>query len=121
MPLEQNVARRSAHDGGASAIVVSVLDADLLDGHAHRVAQAVERLSKDFDRSPRFESIAQELGMSTSGFHDRFKAIAALRACDKIPHHARAIRPLGRSDRGDRAAPGERDATESERAPRALR
>jgi AraC-like DNA-binding protein len=47
----------------------------LLGGHSHRIAQAVERLRKDFDRPLRIESIARELGMSTSGFHDHFKAI----------------------------------------------
>lgn len=47
----------------------------LLGGHAHRIAQAVERLRQNFDRPLRIESIARELGMSTSGFHDHFKAI----------------------------------------------
>ncbi len=50
----------------------------LLGGHAHRIAQAVERLRKDFDRPLRIESIARELGMSSSGFHDHFKAITDL-------------------------------------------
>jgi AraC-like DNA-binding protein len=47
----------------------------LLGGHAHPIAQAVERLRRDFDRPLRIESIARELGMSPSGFHTHFKAI----------------------------------------------
>ncbi|MDB5074530.1 MAG: transcriptional regulator, AraC family [Chloroflexi bacterium] len=47
----------------------------LLGGHSHRIAQAVERLRKDFHLPLRIDRIARELGMSTSGFHDHFKAI----------------------------------------------
>jgi len=47
----------------------------LLGGHSHRIAQAVELLRKNFDRPLRIESIARELGMSSSGFHDHFKTI----------------------------------------------
>ena len=47
----------------------------LLGGNSHRIAQAVERLRKDFDRPLRIDSITRELGMSSSGFHDHFKAI----------------------------------------------
>ncbi len=47
----------------------------LLGGHSHRIAQAVERLRQDFDRPLRIENIARDLGMSSSGFHDHFKAI----------------------------------------------
>jgi len=107
--------------GDAKAIVVSALDADLLDatlrlvrliespsearllaplvkreivfrlligeqgnrlrhlpmlgGNSHIIARAVNRLQKDFDRPLRIESIAKELGMSSSGFHHHFKAI----------------------------------------------
>jgi AraC-like DNA-binding protein len=50
----------------------------LLGGHSHRIAQAVERLRKDFDQPLRIERIARELGMSSSGFHDHFKAITDL-------------------------------------------
>ncbi len=46
-----------------------------LGGHSHRIAQAVERLRQDFDRPLRIESLAKELGMSSSGFHHHFKAI----------------------------------------------
>ena len=47
----------------------------LLGGHSNRIAQAVERLRQDFDRPLRIDNLARELGMSTSGFHDHFKAI----------------------------------------------
>jgi AraC-like DNA-binding protein len=47
----------------------------LLGGHSHRIALAVERLRKDFDRPLRIDDLARELGMSPSGFHDHFKAI----------------------------------------------
>jgi AraC-like DNA-binding protein len=50
----------------------------LLGGHAHRIAQAVERLRKEYDRPLRIDDLARELGMSTSGFHDHFKAITDL-------------------------------------------
>jgi AraC-like DNA-binding protein len=47
----------------------------LLGGHSHRIAQAVEWLRRDFDQPLRIDRIARELGMSSSGFHDHFKAI----------------------------------------------
>jgi AraC-like DNA-binding protein len=46
-----------------------------LGGHSHRIAQAIERLQKSFDQPLRIESLAQELGMSSSGFHHHFKAV----------------------------------------------
>ncbi len=50
----------------------------LLGGHAHRIAQAVDRLRKEFDRPLRIDDLARELGMSPSGFHDHFRAITDL-------------------------------------------
>ena len=50
----------------------------LLGGHTHRIAQAVERLRTEFDRPLRIDALARELGMSSSGFHDHFKAITDL-------------------------------------------
>ncbi len=47
----------------------------LLGSHAHPIAQAVERLRKDYDQPLRIGRVARELGMSVSGFHDHFKAI----------------------------------------------
>ena len=47
----------------------------MLGGNSHVIAQAVERLRKDFDRPLRIDSIARDLGMSSSGFHHHFKAV----------------------------------------------
>lgn len=50
----------------------------VLSGHTSHIARAVERLRQDFDQSLRVEQIAQELGMSVSGFHHHFKAVTAM-------------------------------------------
>src|SRR5829696_662639 len=50
----------------------------VLGGHSHRIARAIERLQKDFDRPLRIEDIARELGMSVSGFHHHFRAVTAM-------------------------------------------
>ena len=50
----------------------------VLGGHSHRIARALERLRKDFDRPLRIEDIARESGMSVSSFHHHFKAITAM-------------------------------------------
>jgi AraC-like DNA-binding protein len=50
----------------------------VLGGHTHRIARAIERLRKEFDQSLRIDDIAQELGMSVSGFHHHFKAVTAM-------------------------------------------
>jgi AraC-like DNA-binding protein len=50
----------------------------VLGGYTQRIAQAVERLRRDFDQPLRIESLAQELGMSVSGFHHHFKAVTAM-------------------------------------------
>jgi AraC-like DNA-binding protein len=50
----------------------------LLGGHTDRIAEAVERLRKDFNQPLRVESLARELGMSVSGFHHHFKAVTAM-------------------------------------------
>ncbi|RYG34044.1 AraC family transcriptional regulator [bacterium] len=47
----------------------------MLGGHSHQIARAVELLRNEFDKPLRVESIAKELGMSTSGFHHRFKSV----------------------------------------------
>ena len=49
-----------------------------LGGQAHRIARAVERLRKDYDKPLRIERVARELGMSASGFHQHFKAVTSL-------------------------------------------
>ena len=46
-----------------------------LGGHAPQIAGAVQRIRHDFDQPLRIEQLAQELGMSVSGFHHQFKAV----------------------------------------------
>lgn len=50
----------------------------LLGGRTDRIAEAVERLRREFDQPLRIEHLARELGMSVSGFHHRFKAVTAM-------------------------------------------
>lgn len=47
----------------------------MLGGHSDRMAKAVERLRQDFNQPLRIDSLAKELGMSSSGFHHHFKAV----------------------------------------------
>jgi AraC-like DNA-binding protein len=49
-----------------------------LGGDTNRIAEAIDRLRKDFDRPLRIEDIARELGMSVSGFHHHFKEVTAM-------------------------------------------
>jgi AraC-like DNA-binding protein len=50
----------------------------ILGGYTHRIAEAVERLRRDFDQPLHIEQLARELGMSVSGFHHHFKAVTAM-------------------------------------------
>ena len=50
----------------------------VLGGHAHRIAGALERLRRDFDRPLRVEDVARVAGMSVSGFHHHFRAVTAM-------------------------------------------
>lgn len=50
----------------------------VLGGSTHRVIKAVERLRHDFARPLRIDEMAQDLGMSVSGFHHHFKAVTAM-------------------------------------------
>lgn len=50
----------------------------LLGGPSDRIAEAVERLRRDFNQPLRIESLAREFGMSVSGFHHHFKAVTAM-------------------------------------------
>ncbi len=47
-------------------------------GHAHRMVRAVEKLRENFNKPLRIEDIARELGMSVSGFHAHFRAVATM-------------------------------------------
>lgn len=50
----------------------------VLGGYTHHIARAVDLLWKEFNQPLRVERIAQELGMSVSGFHHQFKAVTAM-------------------------------------------
>jgi AraC-like DNA-binding protein len=50
----------------------------ILGGHTHRVAQAVERICREFDQPLYVEEIARGIGMSVSGFHNHFKEVTAM-------------------------------------------
>jgi AraC-like DNA-binding protein len=49
-----------------------------LGGSPHRIAEAIERLRREFNRPLRIEEVARELGMSVSGFHHHFRALTAM-------------------------------------------
>jgi AraC-like DNA-binding protein len=44
-------------------------------GYTHRIAQALEKLRQDFNQPLSIESLAKELGMSSTRFHHHFKAV----------------------------------------------
>lgn len=50
----------------------------VLGGHTERIARAIERLRKDYDKPLRIDGLAKEIGMSPSVFHEHFKAITAM-------------------------------------------
>lgn len=50
----------------------------VLGGHTDRIARAIERLRTEYDKPLRIESLARDLGMSPSGFHEHFKAVTAM-------------------------------------------
>ena len=50
----------------------------VLGGYTHHIARAIDSLRKDFNQPLRIETIAQELGMSVSGFHHHFKSVTAM-------------------------------------------
>jgi len=48
------------------------------DGHVQRIARAVKRLRRDFNRPLPVDALAVEAGMSASAFHRHFKSITSL-------------------------------------------
>ncbi len=50
----------------------------ILGGATHRIAKAIARLRNDFNQPLRVEDLAQEAGMSVSGFHHHFKVVTAM-------------------------------------------
>ncbi|MCA9880945.1 MAG: AraC family transcriptional regulator [Thermomicrobiales bacterium] len=49
-----------------------------LGGQKHRIVRVIEQLRTTFDQPLRIEDLAQDLGMSVSGFHHHFKAVTAM-------------------------------------------
>ncbi len=49
-----------------------------LGGETNRISSAIDRLRAGFDKPIRIEAMAQELGMSVSGFHHHFKQVTAM-------------------------------------------
>jgi AraC-like DNA-binding protein len=50
----------------------------VLGGHHHRIIKAIDRIRKDFDKPLRIDAMAQDIGMSVSGFHHHFKSVTAM-------------------------------------------
>lgn len=50
----------------------------LLGGETDRMARAIEKLRVGFDKPLNIEGLAKELGMSSSGFYEHFKAVTAM-------------------------------------------
>jgi len=50
----------------------------VVGGHTHRIARAIEQVRREYDRPLRIESLARELGMSVSSFHQHFRAVTAM-------------------------------------------
>jgi len=48
------------------------------EGNTSLIAKAIALINDDFDQQLRVENIANELGMSVSGFHHHFKAVTAM-------------------------------------------
>jgi AraC-like DNA-binding protein len=49
-----------------------------LGGATHRIADAIDRLRHDYDQPLQIDVMADELGMSVSGFHHHFKEVTAM-------------------------------------------
>ena len=50
----------------------------IMSGFTPPIARAIERLRKSFDQPLHIDDVAQEVGMSVSGFHHHFKAVTAM-------------------------------------------
>ncbi|MGH9769403.1 MAG: AraC family transcriptional regulator N-terminal domain-containing protein [Blastocatellia bacterium] len=49
-----------------------------LAADTHRISKAIDFLRENFDQLVKMDEIAQELGMSVSGFHHHFKSVTAM-------------------------------------------
>lgn len=50
----------------------------VLGGHTHRISQAVEKISREFNKPLHVEELARGIGMSPSSFHHHFKEVTAM-------------------------------------------
>ena len=50
----------------------------VLGGHTHRIAQTVEKISREFNKPLHVEELARGIGMSVSSFHHNFKQVTAM-------------------------------------------
>ncbi len=50
----------------------------VIDGQRHRVAHAIERIRREFNRPLRVERLAREVGMSVSAFYRSFRAVTGM-------------------------------------------
>lgn len=50
----------------------------VMGGYTSAIARAVQRIREDFDQTLRIDQLAQDLGMSVSGFHAHFKSVTAM-------------------------------------------
>lgn len=50
----------------------------IIGSHAHKIAQAIQVINRQFDRSLVIEQIAASVNMSTSAFHKHFKRVTAM-------------------------------------------
>ena len=48
------------------------------NGHTHRIAQAVEKICREFSQPLEIEEMARGISMSVSGFHQHFKSVTAM-------------------------------------------
>jgi AraC-like DNA-binding protein len=50
----------------------------LIEGQLHRIIKIIEKIRKDYNKPLRMDIMAQDSGMSVSGFHHHFKAVTAM-------------------------------------------
>jgi AraC-like DNA-binding protein len=50
----------------------------VLGGNTSRINRALDQIRSNFDKPPRIDGLARDMGMSTSGFHHRFKTVTAM-------------------------------------------
>jgi AraC-like DNA-binding protein len=49
-----------------------------IESHSHQIARAIEWLKNNFDKAFRVEELASKAGMSTSNFHQHFRAMTTM-------------------------------------------